>query len=161
VGQPGIRERARVMVILRGIVRDGEGSTETADFPITSAAIIQGSRVTYTSSNGTFFTSADTTFSYAICQATGHKDASYSVPIFSTRYDPLGVLSGSITSINTTSIPGSTVITDYNKIFLSGILVNRVLEMRNGIDDGKFATIDANTNNQITLGLGTVWVWVF
>ena len=140
------------MVILKGYVRDAEASTEGGETMVTSAAIIQGSRVAYTSSNGTFYTSADVTMDYVTCEAARYRTVDYSVPVFSTRYDPLGVISGSISkAIDTTTHPGHTFITDTSKIFLSGALVNRILEMRSGVDDGQIAIIVGNNQNKIEL----------
>jgi hypothetical protein len=146
-------DREYNMVILRGYVRSGEGSTEYDEAMITSAAIIQGSAIAYTSSNGTFYTSADVTLDYVTCESPGHKTVDYSIPAFATRYDPEGVISGSISkAIDTTTIPGHTIITDYSKTFLSGSLVNRFLEMRSGVDDGKTGVIAENTRNSIEVG---------
>ena len=143
------------MVILRGIVRSGRDSTEDADSPIANAAIVQLSSAVYTSTNGTFYTSA-LTLDIATCQATEFETVQYSIPDFSTTYDPNGVISGSFTrTIDTVSIPGKTIVWDDNKIFLSGSLIGRVLEMRNGIDDGKTAVIEANTQNSMRLGSGS------
>jgi hypothetical protein len=153
------------MVILKGYVRSGEDSTEYEEAMLTSAAIIQGTRVTYTSSNGTFYTSADVLLDYVTCVTPVHKTVDYSIPVFATRYDPNGVISGSITkTIDTTTHPGHTFITDTSKIFLSGSLVNRILEMRSGVDDGKTAIIVGNNQNKIELGgtsggTGDVWTW--
>jgi len=151
------------MVILKGYVRDGEKSTEYADSVVTSASVIQGSRIAYTSSNGTFYTSADVTLDYVTCETSRHKTVDYSIPVFATRYDSEGVISGSVTqAIDTTTYPGYTVITDFSKAFLSGALVTRVLEMRSGVDDGLFAAIAGNTYNSVKLGsfgTGDVWTW--
>lgn len=153
------------MVILKGYVRDGEFSNEYEEVMISGAAVIQGVRVTYTSSNGTFYTSADTTMNYATCQVGEHKTVDYSIPIFATRYDPSGVISGTITRpIDTTTIPGHTLIWDGTKEYMSGTLVDRVLEIRSGIDDGQTAIIVGNTTHQIELdgvsgGYARGWIW--
>jgi hypothetical protein len=145
------------MVILKGYVRDGQASTEYDESMVISSAIIQGSRIVYTSSNGTFYTSADTATNYVTCEAAGYKTVEYSIPVFATTYDPSGVISGSITSINLSSLAGTTVITDTHKLFLSGSLTGRVLTMMDGLDDGKSGEIIANTANIITVGEISDW----
>ena len=140
------------MVILKGYVRDGQASTEYDEAMISGAAIIQKTRVTYTSSNGTFYTSADTTTNYATCEAAGYKTVEYSIPVFATTYDPSGVISGSVTSIDTSSHVSITTIWDTNKIYISETLTGRVLIMMDGLDDGKTAVIITNTANSIDLG---------
>jgi hypothetical protein len=154
------------MVIFRGYVRDGYASNEYDESMVTSAAIIQGLRITYTSSNGTFYTSADVVLNYATCEASEHKTVEYSIPVFATTYDPLGVISGSVTrTIDTTTIPGHTLVWDDHKLYLSGSLTNRILTMMGGIDDGLTAIIAGNTQNSIDLGgvSGEVilpgWTW--
>jgi hypothetical protein len=151
------------MVILKGYVRDGQASTEYDESMVISSAIIQGSRVSYTSSNGTFYTSADTATNYATCEAAGYKTVEYSIPVFATIYDPSGVISGSITrALDTTTIPNHTIIWDDHKIFMSGSIVGRVLTMMDGVDDGLTAVVAGNTQNSIDLGgegIGT-WKWV-
>lgn len=152
------------MVILRGYVRDGKLSNEYEDVVISGAAVIQGVRVTYTSSDGSFYTSADTTMNYATCEATEYKTVNYSIPVFATRYDPSGVISGTITRpIDTTTTPGHTYIWDGTKEYIPGTLINRVLEMRYGTDDGKSAIIVGNTVHQIELdgsgGTSGGWTW--
>ena len=145
------------MVILRGYVRDAEASTDGGEVMVTSAAIIQGSAITYTSSNGTFYTSADVTLDYVTCEAARYRTVDYSVPVFATRYDPLGVISGSLTvNADTTTYSGATIITDTSKIFVSGSLVGRILEMRDGTYDGYTGAINQNTVHTVKLGGG--WV---
>jgi len=140
------------MVILKGYVRDGQASTEYDESMVISSAIIQGSRIVYTSSNGTFYTSADTATNYVTCEAAGYKTVEYSIPVFATTYDPSGVISGSVTSIDTSSHVGITTIWDVHKIFMSGSLTDRILTMMDGIDDGLTAIIMENDNNSIDLG---------
>ena len=143
------------MVILRGYVRDAEESSEYGEVMVSGATITQGTRVVLTSSNGTFYTSADTTLDYVTCEADRYRTVDYSIPVFATRYDPLGVISGTITRpIDITTHPGHTFIWDDGKLFLPNTLVGRVLEMRSGIDDGLTAEIAANTQNGIELGGG-------
>jgi hypothetical protein len=152
------------MVILKGYVRDGQASTEYDEAMVTSAAIVQGSRITYTSSNGTFYTSADVATNYVTCEAAEYRTVEYSIPVFATIYDPAGVISGSITSIDISSHVGITTIWDIHKLFLPGVLIDRVLTMMDGLDDGKTAIIMANTTNSFTLGgeSGTQYNrWVF
>jgi len=140
------------MVILRGVVRSGTASTEDADSYIANAAIIQESSAVYTSTNGTFYTSA-INLDVATCQATEYASVQYSIPDFATRYDPDGVISGSITrAIDTATVSGQTIMWDDSKIFLSDSLVGRVLEMRSGVDDGKTGVIVKNMQNSIYLG---------
>ncbi len=140
------------MVILRGVVRSGTASTDDADSYIANAAIVQESSAVYTSTNGTFYTSA-LTLDVATCQATEYASVSYSIPDFATTYDPAGVISGSLTlGVDTSSDPGRTMIWDTDKIFMSGTLTGRILEMRSGIDDSLTAIIDGNTQNSINLG---------
>jgi hypothetical protein len=145
------------MVILKGYVRSGEGSTEYVEAMVTSAAIIQGSAVVYSSSNGTFYTSANTTLDYVTCGSPRHKTVDYSVPVFATRYDPEGVVSGALTvNADITTYSGATVITDTSKSFMSGTLIGRVLEMRSGVYDGHTGAINQNTVNSVKLGGG--WI---
>lgn len=153
------------MVILKGYVRDGMRSNEYEDVVISGAAVVQGIRVTYTSSDGTFYTSADTTMNYATCEATEYKTVDYSIPVFATRYDPSGVISGNITrAIDITTTSGQTYVWDDNKEFMSGTLENRILEMRSGTDDGLTAIIIGNTIHRIDLdgvsgGVIGGWTW--
>jgi len=139
------------MVILRGIVRSGTQSTEDGDSYITTAEIVQLSSSVFTSSNGTFYTSA-LTLDIATCKAPEYATVTYSIPDFATIYDPSGVISGSITSIDTSSHVGVTIIHDTNKIFVIDSLVGRILTMMTGIDDGKTASIISNSKNSIDLG---------
>lgn len=145
------------MVILKGYVRSGEDSTEYEEVMVTSAAIIQGSRVTYTSSNGTFYTSADVTLDYVTCETSEHKTVDYSIPVFATFYDPEGVVSGALTqNTDITTYSGSSIITDNSKIFMSGVLIGRAFSMRSGVYDGYSGIIIANTVNTVRLAGG--WV---
>jgi len=140
------------VVILRGIVRSGTASTEDADSYIANAAIIQESSAVYTSTNGTFYTSA-INLDVVTCEATEYGIVQYSIPDFATTYDPTGVVSGSFTrNIDISSTLTKTVVWDDNKIFISGSLIGRILEMRSGIDDTKTAIIDGNTQYSIILG---------
>ena len=152
------------MVILKGIVRSGRASNEEeGDVPIAGAAIIQPGGVVYTSSNGTFFTSA-LTLDFVTCTAGEYRTADYSIPDFATTYDPAGVISGSVTNVDTSSYIGITIFWDNNKIFIQDALIGRSIEMRSGIDDGLAAIIVGNTQNSLTLG-GTSGAstggWVF
>jgi len=140
------------MVILKGYVRDGEASSKYGEVMVTSAAIIQGSRIAYTSSNGTFYTSADVTLDFVTCESDRYRTVDYSIPVFATTYDPSGVISGNVTSIDVSSHPGVTIIEDVGKIFIFDTLIGRILEMRSGIDDGKTAIILGNSQNDIELG---------
>jgi hypothetical protein len=139
------------MVILRGIVRSGTASTDDADSYIANAEIIQLSSVVYTSSNGTFYTSA-LTLDIATCQASEYGTVQYSIPDFATIYDPAGVISGAITQDANISISGVTIMTDNNKIFLSGSLTSRTLSMRSGVFDGCSGVITSNTENTFRVG---------
>lgn len=143
------------MVILKGYVRDAEASTEGGDVMVTSAAIIQGSAITYTSSNGTFYTSADVTLDYATCESDRYRTVDYSIPVFATSYDPEGVVSGSLT-VNVTTLSGVSIMTDNSKIFMSGAMIGRVLSMRSGVYDGYSGIILGNTANTVQIGGG--WV---
>jgi len=139
------------MVILRGVVRSGTASTDDADSYIANAAIIQESSAVYTSTNGTFYTSA-LNLDVATCQATEYASVSYSIPDFATTYDPAGVISGSITQDANTSTSGVTIMTDTSKIFLSGSLTSRTLSMRSGVYDGFSGIITQNTQNTFRMG---------
>jgi len=140
------------MVILRGIVRNAiKSSDDGGDVPVAGAVIIQLSSAVYTSTNGTFYTSA-LTLDVATCQASKYETVQYSIPDFATTYDPKGVISGSVTSIDTSSVAGVTTIWDTNKIYIADTLSGRTLTMMDGIDDGITAIIKNNTNNSINLG---------
>jgi len=144
------------MVILRGIVRSGTASTEDADSYIANAAIIQLSSAVYTSSNGTFYTSA-LTLDVATCQAAEYATVQYSIPDFATIYDPAGVVSGALTvNADITTISGASIMTDTHKLFMSGALIGRALTMMDGVYDGFSGTVTANTQNTFTVGGGYV-----
>jgi len=141
------------MVILKGVVRSGRASNANeGDVPVAGAAIIQPGGTVYTSSNGTFYTSA-LTLDIVTCTANEYRTVDYSIPDFATTYDPSGVISGSLTrNIDTTSYPGLTMMWDDNKIFMDGVLTGRIIEMRSGVDDGKTGIIANNTQNGILVG---------
>ncbi|HPE06138.1 MAG TPA: sialidase family protein [Smithellaceae bacterium] len=146
------------MVILRGLVRDAQGSTDTVNETLSGAIIVQGASgdtafgVCYTSSNGTFYTSA-INLDVLTCIVGRRQTSDFSIEDFATEYDPSGVVSGALTANgDTTTIPGNTIITDTHKVFEVNSLAGRILEMRSGVDDGKTGVIGANTVNTITVG---------
>jgi hypothetical protein len=146
------------MVILRGLVRDAQGSTDTVNETLSGAIIVQGASgdtafgVCYTSSNGTFYTSA-INLDVLTCIVGRRQTSDFSIEDFATEYDPAGVISGALTANgDTTTSPGNTIITDTHKVFEVNSLAGRILEMRSGVDDGKTGVIGANTVNTITVG---------
>ena len=151
------------MVILAGNVRDGSqtffisGNPATVDFNITSAALFQGSGWTpvYTNASGGFYTSANTALDQLTVIASGYGIQTISIPVYATKYDPKGVISGSLTS--PPSNAGSsgayvTTITDTTKIFITNSLSGRVITMQTGVADGKQGVILGNTVNAIRVG---------
>jgi hypothetical protein len=150
------------MVILKGYVRDGKSSTSSHEVMVSGAVISQGARATNVSSDGTFYTSADVTNNYAMCNASEYKEVNYSIPIYATIYDPEGVIAGSFTGNSDITTSGYTTVIDTSKFFLSGALIGRVLSIRSGIYDGYSSTIVGNTYNTIRVGggIGTGgWEW--
>jgi hypothetical protein len=139
------------MVILRGIVRSGRDSTESEDVYLASAMVVQVSSAVYTSSNGTFYTSA-INLDTVTCIAEEHQIVTYSIPDFATTYDPAGVISGSATLVDTSSYTDFVRLWDTSKVFVPGTLAGRLLEMRSGIDDGKTAYVKSNDANSVLLG---------
>lgn len=141
------------MVILKGHVRSGRMSTEDDDSMIEGAAIIQGDAIVYTSSDGSFYTSADTTLNTLVCSADEHQTANYSIAVFATIYDPEGVISGALTrNADIVSMSGATIITDTGKLFMSGALIGRMLSMRSGVYDGFSGVIVNNTATTVQVG---------
>ena len=150
------------MVILQGEVRDGSqtvllNSGFTRDAGIYNAELFQGSgwAPVYTTASGGFHTSANTTLNLVTVISSGYEIQSISIPVYATKYDPSGVVSGSLTvNPSNTGASGAyiTTITDTSKIFVAGSLSGRVLTMQNGVADGQQGVILGNTVNTVQVG---------
>jgi hypothetical protein len=142
------------MVILRGIVRDGKKSTQIVDAYISGAVLSQGvgwGTVT-TDGSGAFYTSANVYLDLLAVDAENYKNSTISVAKFATHYDGRVVISGSLTQ--TVYIDGlnRVYLMDSTQNFVPGVLSGRVVTIMEGIDDGKTAVINGNTDKSISLG---------
>ena len=141
------------MVLVRGHVRDGRGSTNTDNKLIPGVVVTQGSGwSTTTDGSGYFSTSANIELHEVTFDATGYQKSTITIPVFSTAYDEEGVISGSITKDSeNAAVSGYIVVTDGSKVFYSGAMVGRTFCMRNGVYDGYSGEITENTMNTVTV----------
>lgn len=139
------------MVILKGTVKDGKKSSEISPVYISGAVLSQSSGwSTVADGSGYFYTSANVYRDLLTVDAAGYRDATISIPIFATQYDPGESISGSLTQ--NCLISGVIArFTDSAKHFTSNSLSGRTLTMQTGIDIGQSTDILSNTENQIFL----------